>query len=333
MSRDALLLEEAMDWLLKREAAPGDSALRIALEAWRAADPGHAAAFARAERAWRLAGEVPPAHAARWDGTSAQVALPRGGAVPRHPGRRRALRGVAALGIAASLALLVAPEPLLREPLRRLAAEHATGTGELRRVVLADGSAIHLAPRSAITSRFTAAERRVALLQGEAFFEVARDPARPFLVEAAGAEIRVLGTAFDLNILDDRLELAVQHGQVRLTDPGHAPPLAAELGAGERISLSRAGPALRRDRLEPSAVAAWRDGPAFVQDATVAEVVAMLGRYHHAVFLLRDPGLAARRVTGLYDLRDAGRALRALVQPLGGQVRQVTPLLYWMTKS
>ncbi|WP_207553624.1 FecR family protein, partial [Teichococcus deserti] len=160
-----------------------------------------------------------------------------------------------------------------------------------------------------------------------------RDPARPFLVEAAGAEVRVLGTAFDVNILDDRLELAVQHGQVRLTDPGQAPPLAAELGAGDRISLSRAAPALRRDRVAPAAVAAWRDGPAFVQDATVAEVVAMLGRYHHAIFLLRDPALAGQRVTGLYDLGDAGRALRALLQPLGGRVRQVTPFVYWMTKS
>ncbi|WP_131829703.1 DUF4880 domain-containing protein, partial [Teichococcus deserti] len=147
MSRDdALLLEEAMDWLLRREAAPGDPLLRAGLEAWRAADPARAAAFARAERAWRLAGEVPPVHAARWEQAPA-MALPRRGGAVRNPGRRRALRGAAAVGIAASLALVLAPEPLLLEPLRRFTAEHATGTGELRRVLLADGSAVHLAPR------------------------------------------------------------------------------------------------------------------------------------------------------------------------------------------
>ncbi|WP_160000047.1 FecR domain-containing protein [Roseomonas sp. 18066] len=330
MTRDDPLLQAAMDWLLKREAAPADASLRAELEAWRAADPRHAAALARAERAWRLLGEVPPAHAGRWEAATVHPRRATGRVLPT---RRRALRAAAVLGLAASLALVLAPEPLLREPLRRLAAEHATGTGELRRVLLADGSAVHLAPRSAIATHFTLTERRVTLLQGEAFFEVARDPARPFLVEAAGAELRVLGTAFDVNLLDDRLELAVQHGQVRLTDPAQAPPLTAELGAGERISLSRAGAAPRRDRLAPAVVAAWRDGPVFVQDATVAEVVALLGRYHHALFLLRDPELAGRRVTGLYDLRDAGRALRALLQPLGGRVRQLTPFLYWMTKS
>lgn len=325
------LLEEAMDWLLRLQDAPGDAPLAAACERWVGRDAAHGRAWARALRAWALVGEVPPAHLAQWSaGPAASAALP-GLPVPRRQGaraapRRRMLPGLALGAAAACLAIAVLPDAVLR-----LRADAATGTGESRRVTLADGTVIHLAPRSAIATRYTAAARRVTLLAGEAFFEVAPAPDRPFIVSAEGLEVRVIGTAFDLRLAGDQLEVAVQHGHVRLSYGRATPPLEADLTAGERMRVALDGGAATRGRLPPAEVAGWRDGVLFVQDATVAEVVEMLRRYHAGWVLLRDDRLAARRVTGLYDLSDIGRALRALVQPHGGQVREVTPLLYIMT--
>jgi transmembrane sensor len=83
-----------------------------------------------------------------------------------------------------------------------------------------------------------------------------------------------------------------------------------------------------RERIEPSAVASWRDGQLFVDNVTVSQVVDELQRYQKGWIVIADDRLAAQRVTGLYDLRDPGRALRALVQPSGGTVREITPFLH-----
>ena len=99
------------------------------------------------------------------------------------------------------------------------------------------------------------------------------------------------------------------------------------LAAGERVVVDRATRRLQRDRIEPGEVASWRDGRLFVDGATVAEVVDMLGRYRAGWIVVADSRLAKQQVTGLFDLNDIDRALAALVQPFDGRVQKVTPLL------
>lgn len=327
-------LQQAMDWLLRTEDTPGDTALLSARDHWIAEDAANARAWRRACRAWNAVSMVPPVHAAQWEGGAWDAPAPaivtpsslprRQGAAPR-PMRRRLVLGGA---LAACLGLV-----LMLSPLRSMQADHLSGTGEIRRVTLADGTVVHLAPRSAISAHLAPGQRNVTLLEGEAFFEVAPDATRPFIATAAGVAVQVLGTAFDLQLASDQVSVAVQHGQVRLSYAEAEPPFQADLAAGDRVEIARShGRVPRRDRVAPGDVASWREGPVFVQDATVGQVVEMLRRYHSGWVVLRDERLAARRVTGLYDLRDAGRALRALVSPYGGEVREMTPLLYIVSK-
>ena len=313
-------LAEAMAWLLRLQATPQDGALRAEWTAWQARDQANRDAWQRAEQAWTLLGEVPPAFAARWEAPG----LPPG--LARRPLRRRRLV-LGGAAVAAS-ALLAVTSPGARSWWRR---EQATGTAETRRMVLDDGTTVHLAPRSAIAADDSPGDRRVVLLRGEAFFEVTPDPARRFIVTAAGLEVTVIGTAFDLRLGEAQLDVAVQHGRVRLAYSAATPPVVAELGGGERMTIRRADGAARSGRLPPAEVAAWRDGLLFVEDTTVAEVVETLQDYHPGWIVLRDPALAARRVTGSYDLRDIGRALAALVQPAGGRVRTLTRLVFVLT--
>ena len=296
--------EEALDWLLRLQAAPTDVALIRERDAWIAASPAHADAYRRAEKVWRLTGDVAPA--TRW-------------ASPRPAWRGRAM-GLAVGLLAACLVLFLAPAAMLR-----LEADHRTVTGEIRTVSLADGSRIDLDTASAVAVDYRAGERAVQLLAGRAFFEVAADQ-RPFTVQAGDVTVTVTGTGFDLRRDDHRVAVAVQHGGVTVAGGGGS-GAPVRLGLGDRLSIDTARGISTRGRVVPSQIAAWRQGRLIADGATVAEVVAELGRYHAGFVFLTDPALGTRRVTGIYDLRDPAAALRALVQPHGGQVREVTPYL------
>lgn len=308
-----------MDWLLRLQAEPDDHELRRGLAAWMAADGDHVRAWAQAERTWTLIGTVPPVHSDRW--------APAGVPKPRETPPRRRLRWPAGLGLAgaalaAGLMLMVGSDALTR-----LRADQTTGVGELRSVTLADGSMVHLGPRSAIDTEDGLKRRSVRLLAGEAFFEVAPNPARPFVVEAGGVAVTVVGTAFDVRLDPASTTVSVKSGVVAVRHEGGA-PLEERLGAGQRLTVDHAGGRAVRGDLAPGDVATWREGYLFVDNATVAEVVDELRRYQPGWILLESDQLAERRVTGLYDLRQPERALQAIVQPHGGRLRTLTPFLH-----
>ena len=309
-----LIFTAAMDRLLRLQASPDDASLRADIAAWCNADPAHARAWRHAQDTWNAVAEVPPAHIAEWPVRKPAVA--RAGRWPR-------LRLAAATGaaIAACLLLLVVPGLL-----PGLQADHATRTAERREVVLADGSRVFLGARTSLAVSQDAGRRAADLLEGEAFFEVAADQARPFVVAAAGVEVSVVGTAFDVRVSRTAVTVAVRNGLVDVRNDGKAAE-PVRLAAGDRVVVDRASRRLQRDRIEPGEVASWRDGRLFVDGATVADVVDVLGRYSTGWIVVADSRLAKQQVTGLFDLNDIDRALAALVQPFGGRVQTVTPLL------
>lgn len=309
-----------MDWLLRLQAEPDDPALRRGLAAWIAADSDHGRAWAQAERTWALIGAVPPVHSARWE--PAGVPADRKARSPRRRLRWPAGLGLAGAALAASLMLMVNADTLTR-----LRADQTTGAGELRSVTLADGSTVHLGPRSAIDTEDGPNRRGVRLLAGEAFFEVTPNSARPFIVEAGGVAVTVVGTAFDVRLDPATTTVSVKSGVVAVRHDG-GPPMEERLGAGQRLTVDRAGGRAVRGELAPGDVATWREGYLFVDNATVAEVVDELRRYQPGWILLESAQLAERRVTGLYDLRQPERALQAIVQPHGGRLRTLTPFLH-----
>jgi transmembrane sensor len=308
-----LILTAAMDRLLRLQASPDDASLRADIAAWCEADPVHARAWRHAQDTWNAVAEVPPAHIAEWPVRKPAVA--RAGRWPRW---RLALATAAA--IAACLLLLFVPGLL-----PGLHADHATRTAELREIVLADGSRVSLGPRSSLDVRQGPSRRDASLHAGEAFFEVAADPDRPFVVAAAGVEVTVVGTAFDVRLSSTAVVVAVRSGLVDVRDGKATAPV--RLAAGERVVVDRATGRLQRDRIEAGEVASWRDGRLFVDGATVSEVVDLLGRYSTGWIVVADSRLAKQQVTGLFDLNDIDRALAAVVQPFDGRVHKVTPLL------
>lgn len=305
------LIEEATDWLLRIEETPGDAGVRVAAEAWRTADPAHARAWARAERAYLL---IARSHR--------RPGLESPGNTRRQSASRRWLAGGAA-ALAACLLLLWVPGALTT-----LRADFVTETAELRRVSLEDGTVVELAPRTALGVRFSRERRLVTLLSGDAFFNVASQPGRPFDVQAGDITVTVTGTAFDVRLSDNAVTVGVQHGAVEARS---ARIPTVRLGPGDQLTIGRRDGAVRRTRVPPDEIASWRDHKLFVEGATVGEVVDELRRYRSGWIVVADGNLARQQVTGLYDLRDPDGALRTLIGPFGGQVREITPLLKVVT--
>lgn len=338
-----LATEEAALWLLAFEETPDDPELQARFDAWLNRDPRHAAAWADASRIYDMVPQTPPAHSAHW----APYLAARQGATPalrrfidrptgRQIGRRRAVPGrlaLGALGLGLAVVLIAALTP---DMLLRIQADHMTSTAEVRSLNLADGTAVSLAPDSAIAVAFDSGERKVELLRGEAFFEVASDPGRAFRVTADQMNVTVLGTAFNVRLADRSASVAVREGLVGL-QTGSRLPLETgdpaerlELMAGDWAVLDENAEVERR-RLPPDEIGAWREGRLVARERAMSDVLDDLRRYHTGLILLTDPALGAQRVTGIYNLDDPVAAVHVLASPLGASVRRITPWLLFVS--
>lgn len=261
-------------------------------------------AFARAEAAWdmsqRLCADPPPVGA-----------LPRAGddALAMLLSRRGLMGGL----LAASSAAVVATATWRYEKDVQL---YRTRIGERRIVVLSDGSRVQLNTGSTIEVAMTRNTRKIRLVRGEALFEVAHNKARPFLVDAGTAQLRAVGTAFNVRIRNDVVELTVTEGIVAVTSGGEvvrgaaaAPHIGA--GGGAVIRPGAVAPT-RLDQAEMRQRTAWREGVIELDGETLAQAVEEFNRYRDAPIILGDARLANIRVGGRFEVDEADKFLLAL---------------------
>jgi transmembrane sensor len=206
--------------------------------------------------------------------------------------KRRALAAALVLGVgAASAWYFIAYDP----------DSYRSAIGDTKVVSLADGSTVTLNTDSAIHVVLTAAARRIDLDRGEAFFEVAKDPRRPFIVSAAGKRIVAVGTKFSVfrGPLDTRV--VVTEGQVKVEEfqAGGAVGLATQLPAGSIAQAGSAGVLVRHSSVaEAETYVSWRSGYIALRDTELADAVAEFNRYNTKQLVIADPAIAEIRVGG-----------------------------------
>ena len=311
------LRSEAVDWLVRLRAAPGDAVARAGLDAWLASSEEHRRAYRSVERVWRLTGELPLATSSP---SGPVVDLPR-------VRRLRRVWALAATALAACLAVYFFPALKLR-----LEADHLTSVAELRELTLEDGSIVHLDAASAIAVRYDRGRREVELLAGQAFFRVVSARDRPFVVVAENVAVTVKGTAFDVGSSREGVAVAVQSGTVEVMIAGGDRSMASTLTRGERLMVGRQG-LVARSQVAPEDVASWREHRLVVDGATLGEVVEELGRHHRGAILLSNRGLADRRITGVFDLRRPLEALHTVARTQHGSVLEISPYLTIVSAS
>ncbi|WP_455826342.1 FecR domain-containing protein [Pseudomonas graminis] len=309
---DRRIAREAAEWFVRLQNSGANAAEHAAGAEWRARHADH-------ERAWQLA-ERFSLRAQQLAGGAGRAALER----PRSPERRRMLKTLSVLIVAAPLGL-AAHQSL---PWREWQADERTATGEQRTLKLADGGQIRLNTGSAVDIAYDDSVRRVRLIAGEMLVEVPRTPVRrPFLVDTAEAQITLLGSRLMLRQYPNSTYLAALEGEVlvrpRLSrgDDG-----LMRLAAGQQtyVNTLAAEPAmaLAQSRLD------WLSGVLRAEKMRLDDFITELDRYRPG--LLRcDPAVAGLLISGTFQLRDTDQILRALAQTLPVSVNYRTP--YWVT--
>lgn len=293
------LQREALAWVARLASGEATRADAADLASWRARGPAHEDAFRQAARLWNRLGpamETPVAH-------PPTVAIGSGAV---HRLSRRAFLRAGALAASVAGIGLAGRQAGLWPSVSEALADHRTATGERRRVELADGSVVELNTRSSLSVRFTPTERRIELHGGEAAFTVVRDPARPFVVAAAGGTTVAVGTVFSVRAKDGAVAVSCLEGKVEVSRHG-----SARLGAGERVAYDGRGMGATSPDDGVSA-AAWRKGVLVFRDDALDGVVAEINRYRPGLVVVADRAQGARRISGIFHLDRLDEAIAHL---------------------
>lgn len=291
---DPALRDRAVAWHVRLASDGADGDDWLAFEAWLAEAPEHLRAYEAVETVWSDLDQVTPAPTV----------------VPFRP--RPTRRPVAWLGaIAASLIAAVFIGSTLWSNLPATQS-YDTARGERRVVELADGSHITLNGGSHLTATLGRRERRVVMADAEAVFDVAKDPARPFIIEAGDREIRVVGTEFNVLHHAGDVKVTVRRGVVEVRPSGQpkAAPLA-RLTKGQGLSHRVGQTGDRVASADPEAAFAWTEGRLVFRGERLADVAATLNRYS-AVPIVVSPAAADLPVTAVLNLGPEDDMLRTL---------------------
>jgi transmembrane sensor len=183
-----------------------------------------------------------------------------------------------------------------------------TQNDERREITLADGSIVQLSPDTDLRIRLQSHIRSVMIQHGEATFRVAKDPLRPFIVDAASAKIQAVGTMFSVARNAEAVVVTVAEGRASVTPAADASRDGAAVGlsltANERVIVSVRGIASPIRHLESVPILDWSDNRLVFEASSVADVVKQFNRRNTVQIRLIDSALALRTVTGIFDASD-----------------------------
>ncbi|WP_345548764.1 FecR family protein [Microbulbifer aestuariivivens] len=211
---------------------------------------------------------------------------------------------------------------------------YTTAVGETRTVTLPDGSIIQLNTNTELVVSYSREERHTQLVRGEAFFDVARQTARPFTVAAGNAWIRVLGTEFNVERSQQTTRVSVTGGTVAVSETSSAaglPPQSVKLVKDQKVSVSSAGlGSVARTSAEQALD--WTQGILVFEDTPLAEALDELNRYL-PVPAKADPTVAGLSLSGTFELSDPDSTLKAITAALDLSADQSDPNLTLLSPS
>ena len=316
--------DQALRWFLELQAT-ADPETRQAFEAWRLRDRRHAAAFAKVSGLWNSAefGEAVArqewAHGLRGgEGDAGPSPLQAGQRQPRTVLGGLSRRQVGAIAAILIVAIALAHVAGLSTYLQ---ADYVTATGDRRQIALPDGSKMQLNSSSAVALDFSKARRIVRLLEGEAFFEVARDPDRPFRVSGQYADVEVTGTAFSVRATAEGDEVTLRHGHVSvLPKSSHA---TVALASQQAVSVDASGPKAVHS-VDVNDALAWLEGRIRFHDRPLGRVIDELRRHHRGVIIIANDRIKDIRVSGNYRLDDPALVVASLAEAVGARLTRVS---------
>ncbi|MGE5502392.1 MAG: FecR family protein [Ignavibacteriales bacterium] len=306
MSDHAAIEDRAVLWRNRQEQPDWTPDDQAALDAWLEESTAHRVAWLRVEYGWRKVG---------------RLASLRSPAAPAEPRRRALPRFHRPAAIAASLALAVGLGSLALTGAFTHKA-YVTEVGGHATVPLADGTKIELNTDTKVRADLEKTQRTVWLDRGEAYFEVAHDASRPFVVYAGERKVTVLGTKFSVRRDHDRVIVAVAEGRVRVEEvKAKKPPTVVT--RGDTVIAEPAATLVTPKSVERvDAELAWRRGLLEFDKSTLGDAAVEINRYNRKKLVVEDPQAAAIRITGSFEAENVDAFARLLRQAFGLNVQE-----------
>jgi transmembrane sensor len=307
------IVAEASAWFIEFRAGDVSGESRTQFIDWLRQSPEHIQVYLDISRIWA---ELPASEAAgKFDIgaliedarrcadvvsiSASDAQIPAASSVPRPQARRRR-RWLELAGAAIVLLTIVG----IRQWIAQTPPAYATAIGEQRTIQLADGSTIELNSKSSVQVRLGDRRRDVTLLEGQALFRVAKDRSRPFVVHAGDAEVRAVGTEFDVYRKRDETVVTVVEGRVETHDesgvPG-APPII--LSAGEQLTVAP-HMVTKPVRTDTEVATAWLQKHLVFEDTPLADVAEQFNRYSRRPLVIDDRTLQQTKISGIYSSTD-----------------------------
>lgn len=296
---------QAAAWFARLLADDVSERERSQFQHWLADDSRHRAAYERLEVLWSgfgaHAGTPEIAAALRASGSKRQPAMGSW-----RPARRRAV----AYGAAATLLLAVIAGGGITWRARQIVAHtYSTTTGEQRTLMLEDGSQVTMDTDTRLSTTYSPTIRGLKLEQGRAFFHVARNPNRPFLVSTTDGVVRAIGTQFDVYEHDNSTEVTLLEGRVAVAPNDTTSHRAATTAmvAGQRLLMGKGYPQPLLENAQIDTVTAWRSGKLVFDDTPLPAAIVEFNRYTANKIIIGDDALRGMRISGVFRT-DGNRA-------------------------
>ena len=299
-SEEEIAMDQAIAWLARLDSDTATDADRAAFVRWLSESELHQNAFDDAELLSNELNESADQIRASLSG-GAGVVVPF---TPIKPFKPRPLRWLGPVILAAAcvtFAVVFGPEAW--RGVEGQTYRYQTRAGETRALRLADGSRINLDAASILTVRLAWHERHVALLEGEASFDVAKDVHRPFLIDVGDQRVRVVGTEFNIWHYDHVVDITVRRGIVEVTQPNLTSRVIARLTKGEELRHIEGARESSLAAIDPDVGFAWTQGRLICNDKPLPEIVAYLNRRYKNQIIL-SAAARQRRFTGALALDD-----------------------------
>ncbi|MDR5170620.1 FecR family protein [Methylobacillus flagellatus] len=190
--------------------------------------------------------------------------------------------------------------------------QHATVIGQRADITLADDSKLTLNTDTQVEVSWHLRSRRVALHQGQALFSVAKAIYRPFTVAAGKADIKVVGTVFDVYRHPDHVTVTVEEGKVQVTSKAASGYMRTMLTANQQATISADGTLQPARDVNPASSLAWREGKLVFEQTPLSQAIAEIQRYRRGLIHLQAPALGNLRFSGVFAIDNTDKLLQLL---------------------
>lgn len=330
------IASEASEWVIMLDIGDMTSDDHHNLADWLLISPKHVEEFIKASSLYDMVGAVdqdknisiesllektaPEVIPLMQMGTAASMALPNSERQTRK--RWYAITGsIAACFLMVAIMMQMTPSSA---PIVDTTVQLATKFGEQRKITLDDGSIVHVNTLSDVSIEYTDTARIVNLKKGEALFDVAHDPSRPFQVIAGKTITEAIGTSFNIYLERGHASVSVIEGEVALTSTeGTLEAISTNtdeatstvdtfagndgrllLTAGQRVKVDLAKNSAELREADTKAIASWRVGQLVFESNSLQEIAHQFNRYNHTKILLSDPNMSAVTFSGIFDSND-----------------------------